>query len=388
MRDFDESVKQSIAEVLLDLRNTFKVDAAALMMIKNYLNRFFADSTCKEVIFTSNTDNDFFGIKVMPVLDPEGIYEYVMGEDPYRVDRYSVEIDSKLLNPVLGLEANDILAVLLYEINQLIGNSSPMDDARYAIFRYLDKNHDHLNISKSIHYKEILTFGLKDYLSKCRSLFYADFENDSDIRIDEFIHSISLEDNLVDAYRKLRKYNIKMYENAETSKFITMSWVLGLYKNLGTRRIGAIHTLERAKLLTGSRLEKHEIDNVIKKIKMADSMIHESGLLNKIKTKFKASVNRSRMGTVRDIDNEYYELNMRARNVEDQDDAMYLMRRINTNMSIVAEYMNECDDKHDRDEMKSTYEKQMALREKLSSSTVYKNLGIFVNYPDIVENRY
>ena len=64
------------------------------------------------------------------------------------------------------------------------------------------------------------------------------------------------------------------------------------------------------------------------------------------------------------------------------------MRRINTNMSIVAEYMNECDDKHDRDEMKSTYEKYMALREKLSSSTVYKNLGIFVNYPDIVENRY
>lgn len=388
MHDIDESMKQSIADVFLHMSNNFTVVPEELTLIKNYLNRFFKDSTCKEVIFTNNTDNDLFGIKVMPVLNPEAIYEYIMGEDPYRIDTYSVEIDSKLLNPVLELNSNDIMAVLLYEVNQLVGDSTPMDDARYTIFAYMEKNHDHLNISKSIHYKEILTFGLKDYLSKCKSIFYADFDSDTDIRANEFIHSVALEDNLINAYRKFRRYNMKMYENAETSKFITLSWTLSLYKNLGTRRVGAIHTLDRAKLLTGSRLEKAEIDNTIKKIKMADSVIYESGLLDKVKTKIKASVNRSKMGTVRDIDNEFYELNMRARNVEDQDDAMYLMRRINTNMSIVAEYMNECEDKHDREIMRDTYEKYMGLREKLSNTAIYKNLGIFVNYPDIVENRY
>lgn len=384
----DESVKQSIAEVFGHMLANYKVDPTALVLIKNNLNQFFKDSTCKEVIFTNNTDNDFFGIKVMPILDADDIYDYIMGEDPYRVNKYSVEIDSKLLNPVLELNADHLVAVLLYEVHQLTANSTPMDDARYAIFAYMDKNRDHLNISKSIHYKEILAYGLKDYLSKCKSIFYTDFENDTDIKFNEFIRNLGLEEPLIDVYKKFRNQNIKMYENIENSKFITLSWILGLYKNISTRRIGAIHVLNRAKQLTGSRLEKVEIDNIVKRIKSADSMIHESGLLNKVKTKIKTSVNRSKMGTVRDIDNEFYELNMRTRNVEDQDDAMFLMRRINTNMSIIAEYMAEIEDKYDREIMRSVYEKYMQLREKLSNTTIYKNLGIYVNYPDIVENRY
>ena len=384
----DESVKQSIAEVFGHMLANYKVDPTALVLIKNNLNQFFKDSTCKEVIFTNNTDNDFFGIKVMPILDANDIYDYIMGEDPYRVNKYSIEIDSKLLNPVLELNADHLVAVLLYEVHQLTANSTPMDDARYAIFAYMDKNRDHLNISKSIHYKEILAYGLKDYLSKCKSIFYTDFENDTDIKFNEFIRNLGLEEPLIDIYKKFRNQNIKMYENIENSKFITLSWILGLYKNISTRRIGAIHVLNRAKQLTGSRLEKVEIDNIVKRIKSADSMIHESGLLNKVKTKIKTSVNRSKMGTVRDIDNEFYELNMRTRNVEDQDDAMFLMRRINTNMSIIAEYMTEIEDKYDREIMRSVYEKYMQLREKLSNTTIYKNLGIYVNYPDIVENRY
>lgn len=384
----DESVKQSIAEVFGHMLANYKVDSAALVLIKNNLNQFFKDSTCKEVIFTNNTDNDFFGIKVMPILDADDIYDYIMGEDPYRINKYSVEIDSKLLNPVLELNADHLVAVLLYEVHQLTANSTPMDDARYAIFAYMDKNRDHLSISKSIHYKEILAYGLKDYLSKCKSIFYIDFENDTDIKFNEFIRNLGLEESLIAAYKKFRNQNIKMYENIENSKFITLSWILGLYKNIGTRRIGAIHTLNRAKQLTGSRLEKVEIDNIVKKIKSVDSMIHESGLLNKVKTKIKTAVNRSKMGTVRDIDNEFYELNMRTRNVEDQDDAMFLMRRINTNMSIIGEYMNEIEDKYDRETMRSVYEKYMQLREKLSNTAIYKNLGIYVNYPDIVENRY
>ena len=36
-----------------------------LLVIKEELNRFFRDSKCKEVLYTTNTDKMFFGIKII-----------------------------------------------------------------------------------------------------------------------------------------------------------------------------------------------------------------------------------------------------------------------------------------------------------------------------------
>ena len=381
----------SFIEAFSNMKKNCTATPADLRMIKNELNKFFNDSTCKEVLYTDNMDKMFFGMKIVPMIDADDIYDYLIDDEPQRIGKYIVEIDSHLLNPILDLSPRNLMAILLYEVGHMVGDSEPIQNARNALNVYLAANNEHIKVSQSIHYKEILAYGLKDYLSKSRSLFYT---NDiSDLYSDEFTTSYGLSDDLVYAYRKISSNNLKLYENTEISKFITFSWALSLYKNIRIRRIGALRTLARAKTLTGSRLEKMEIDNVIRRIKrIDDDVIMESGgIIDSVRTKMREKMRKSRLNNLRTIDSTFYELNMQVRNVEDEDDALYLMRQINSNLAIIDEYRNSKDcDEYEASKWNQVMEKFSQLREKLSQTIVYKNknYGLFVNYPEIVENRY
>ena len=362
-----------------------------LALLKTELNNFFKDSTCKEVLFTTNTDKIFFGIKLVPIIDADDIYDYLVDDEPRRITKYMMEIDSKLLDPVMGLTETELMAIILYEVNNLVGTSEPIENARNALHVYLTSNKDHIKVTQSIHYKEILAYGLKDYLSKCASMFY---ESDpSRISGDEFCFRYHHGEDLYNAYSKISKNNIKLYENCEISKFIVFGWTLSLYKNIRTYRISSMRTLSRAKQLTGSRLEKMEIDNVIRRINRIDddAILESSGMMDTIRIKMREKMRKHRINNLRMIDSSYYELNMQIRNVEDENDALYLMRQINTNIAIIDEYRNspDCDD-IEKAKWNQAMDKFIQLRDKLSSTTVYKNknYGLFVNYPDIVENRY
>ena len=358
-----------------------------LRVIKNELNKFFKDSECKEILYTTNTDKMFFGAKVIAMIDPDNIYDYLMDDDKVRITKYIIELDSHLFDPVLGLTSREILAVILHEIGHMVNDAEPIQNARNALNAYLAANKDHIRISQSIHYKEILAYGLKDYLSKTNSMFYT---NDiSEIRADEFAEAYGLSDDLDSAYTKIVKGNMKLYSNCEISKFIVFGWTLSLYKDLKIRRIGAIKTLARAKHLTGSRLEKMEMENVIRRIKrIDDGIVFES--TDTIRQKLREKMKKARLNNLKTIDNTFYELNMQVRNVEDENDALYLMRQINNSIAIIDEYRNSEDcDQYESDKCNAILDKFVQLREKLSSTIVYKNknYGVFVNYPDIVENR-
>ncbi len=358
-----------------------------LRVIKNELNKFFKDSECKEILYTTNTDKMFFGAKVIAMIDPDNIYDYLMDDDKVRITKYIIELDSHLFDPVLGLTSREILAVILHEIGHMVNDAEPIQNARNALNAYLAANKDHIRISQSIHYKEILAYGLKDYLSKTNSMFYT---NDiSEIRADEFAEAYGLSDDLDSAYTKIVKGNMKLYSNCEISKFIVFGWTLSLYKDLKIRRIGAIKTLARAKHLTGSRLEKMEMENVIRRIKrIDDGIVFES--TDTIRQKLREKMKKARLNNLKTIDNTFYELNMQVRNVEDENDALYLMRQINNSIAIIDEYRNSEDcDQYESDKCNAILDKFVQLREKLSSTIVYKNknYGVFVNYPDIMENR-
>lgn len=378
-------------EALNSMLTTGSATSEVLAALKTELNKFFKDSTCKEVLFTTNTDKMLFGIKLIPVIDADDIYDYLIDDEPQRITKYLMEIDSKLLDPVMALSAEELLSVILFEISHLVGTSEPIENARNALHVYLVSNKEHIKVTQSIHYKEILAYGLKDYLSKCSSLFY---ESDSSkITGDEFCFMHNLGDALYSAYSKISKNNIKLYENCEISKFITFGWTLSLYKNIRIRRISSLKTLGRAKLLTGSRLEKMEIDNVIRRINRIDddAILEASGVIDSVRIKMREKMRKHRINNLRMIDSSYYELNMQIRNVEDENDALYLMRQINTNIAIIDEYRNspDCDD-IEKAKWNQAMDKFTQLRDKLSSTIVYKNknYGLFVNYPDIVENRY
>ena len=377
----------------IDVFNNMKRSCAAtpedLRTIKNELNKFFTDSICKEVLYTDNMDKMFFGIKIVPMIDADDIFDYLVDDQPQRVAKYVVEFDSHLLNPVQNLQAIELLAMLLHEVSNLVGDSEPIEAARNALNAYLAANNDYIKVSQSIHYKEILTYGLKDYLSKARSMFYT--SDISDLYAHELTTAYGFNDDLVSAYRKISHDNIKLYENTELSKFITFSWTLSLYKNMRIRRVGSIKTLSRAKQLTGSRLEKMEIDNVIKRIRRIDDDVLIESAIDSVRVKIREKMRKSRLNNLRSIDSAFYELNMQVRNVEDEDDALWLMRQINNNIAIIEEYRNSIDcDEYERDKWNRVLEKFVELRDRLSKTTVYKNkqYGLFINYPEIVENRY
>lgn len=358
-----------------------------LRIIKTELNKFFKDSECKEVLYTTNTDKMFFGAKVIAMIDPDNVYDYLMDDDKVRITKYIIELDSHLFDPILGLTSREVLAVILHEIGHIVNDSEPIQNARNALNAYLATNKDHIRISQSIHYKEILAYGLKDYLSKVNSMFYT---NDiSEIRADEFAEVYGLSSDLDSAYTKIVKGNMKLYSNCEISKFIVFGWTLSLYKDLKIRRIGAIKTLARAKHLTGSRLEKMEMENVIRRIKrIDDGIVFES--TDTIRQKLREKMKKARLNNLKTIDNTFYELNMQVRNVEDENDALYLMRQINNSIAIIDEYRNSEDcDRYESDKCNDMLDRFTQLRDKLSSTVVYKNknYGVFVNYPDIVENR-
>ena len=290
------------------------------------LNRFFDDSSCKEVLYTTNTDKMFFGIKLIAMIDADDIYDYLVDTDKLRISKYAIEIDSKLFDPIMDLTPREITAVILREIFHFIGDSSPVESARDAMNAYLASNKTHLHISQSVHYKEILAFGLKDYLSKSDSMFY--IGDPSEVDTDEFLASYGFGD-IGNAYRKIFNNNIKLYENCNISKFIVFDWTLDIYRNLANRRVEAIKTMTELKALTGSRLEKMEMDNVIKRVHRIDddSIINESNS-NGIRARIKEKLKKSRLNSLRTIDNTYYEISMQVKNVEDENDALYLMRLI------------------------------------------------------------
>lgn len=361
-----------------------------LVTIKKELNRFFKDSNCKEVLYTTNTDKMFFGIKIVPIIDVDSIFEYLIDDEDIRIDSYIVEFDSKLFDPIMNLSAVELAAVLVHEVSRLVGDSTPMMNARNAMNRYLAANRDHIKITQSVHYKEILAYGLKDYLSKCGSLFYID--DKTEIYADEFAAAYGFSNPLSDAYDKIHNANMKLYENSEVSKFITFAYALTIYKNLRVHRVGSIHVMTRAKLLTGSRLERMEMENVIRRVKrIDDESILEGAMTDTLRLKLKEKMKKNRLNNMRTLDNAFYELNLQLRNVDTEEDALYLMRQINTNISIIEEYMNSVDcDEWEKDRWSDCLKKFTELREKLSNNVIYKNktYGIFVAYPEIVENRY
>lgn len=361
-----------------------------LQTLKNELNRFFEDSKCKEVIYTNNTDKMFFGIKIVPAIDADDIYDILIEDNQVRIDKYIVEFDSKLFDPVLDLSVRQLTAILLREVSHVVGSSQPVELARNALNTYLAANRTHIKISQSIHYKEILAYGLKDYISKAQSMFYT--ADPSEIMADEFMISYGFADDISSAYDKIYSNNIKLYENCNISKFIVFSWTLDLYRNIKTRRVSTIHTLNDLKTLTGSRLERMEMDNVIRRIQRIDdesvlTEATEGGIRAKIKEKLK----KARLNNLRMIDSTFYEISMQVRNVEDENDALYLMRQINNNIAVIEEYRNSKDcDEFEANKWDQVLQKFNQLRDKLTSTVVYKNknYGLFVNYPDIVENRY
>ena len=167
-----------------------------------------------------------------------------------------------------------------------------------------------------------------------------------------------------------------MNSNAE-SPIVVLGWVLRLYNSILKFRIPARHTIAKAIRFTGSELDRRELTILSKRLDRIDdfSVLRESALSDAM-TEVKAS-------GIRGYEDDYYELKFNANNLSTQDDALLLIGRINSRMSVLADYIGS--EKNLSASNKARYTKLLndynTLRNKVSDEKVYENGNrIYVNY--------
>ena len=355
-----------------------------LRQLKEGLNRFFKDSVCKEVIYTVNRDKVFFGASCIPFVSDEDIVDIVTGDEKKRINTYYLEIDSKLLE--LGLTARELVAVILHEVGHLVADSTPTEEFRKALNVYLSKNNEHLVISDSIHYKQILIYAYKDSVRKLTSLF---FREDDEIIADQFSVACGYGEDLESAYRKIMSKTSTLNRNV-SNKLLVLQWTLRMYKDLKIRRIGALHTINKMRNITGSSLEKRELNNVSRAINQIDddTLIQEATNIFK---KTSESYRKFKYKGIRRLEDDLYEYSLRAKTVDEEDEALMLIRELSLKISMIDDYMmTEKLSESERERWSNLMRKYQMVREELSkkdSVAKGKFYGLFIQSP-IIRDRY
>lgn len=341
---------------------------------------------------------------VYPQVTKELVVEILQDDKNVRFKEYSIEIDSKILNPMLGITPRELLAMVLHEVGHIVNDNGPVDEVRKVIALQLTKNGDSLNIPKTAQYYTIISYGIKDTVRKLTSMLFV--YRDGEVLADEFVHMCGYGEDLNSIFDKICKSGMKINDRT-ANKLTALAWVLSVYKEIKIKRIPALKLLEKMHGISGSQLEKREMEIMANDIKTIDDYsVNECCdytntelyyVFNESKTEIKQSKyaqlrKESAIKNIRKFEQDLYEYKMRIRHVVDEDDAYYLMRMINTRISVIEDFLDHerlTEQEHKR--WWGLLEKYYSLREELANHTTYKydysGSTIVVNYPDIKPGR-
>lgn len=374
-----------------------------LIELKQSLNRFFKDSNCKEILFT-RSDKLFFGMCVYPHVDKELVTQILQDDKPVRFNQYSIEIDSKILHPALMITPRELLAMVLHEVGHIVNDPGPVDEVRKVIALQLVKQGNALNIPKTAQYYTIISYGIKDTVRKMTSMFF--IYRDGEVLADEFVHMCGFGEDLNNIFDKICKSGMKINDTS-ANKLTSLAWSLSVYKELKIKRIPAIRLLKKMHGISGSEIEKREMEIMTNAITtIDDNAIQECCdytnrdnyyFFNETKSESKQSMyaelrKQSAIKNIRKFEQDLYEYKMRIRHIADEDDAYYLMRMINTRISVIEDFLDHerlSEAEHKR--WWKLLEQYYSLREELANVTTYRydysDSLIVVKYPEIKPGR-
>jgi hypothetical protein len=353
-----------------------------LSKLRNELNKFFIKAKCKEVLYTVNTDKLFFGMRVYPVFDGNKAIEILGDKKTVPFEEYYVEFDSKLFDPMLGLNKREKTAILLHEVGHIVYDTATIDEVRAQIDMYFSKSGDFIDINASKGYKELIGYALKDSIVKMGSLFTK--VGNTEMVADTFVVSCGYGPDLESAMRKIMRSSTYMAKSVD-DRFITLSWVLRLRNEFAIRRLPAVKTLNKAKQLTASKLEQREITYASNIMSRTDLGLNE-GFIDDIKARFSKKFNDFKLKGIRSIRNDIYELNLRLRTAESAEDLMYIIRQANTNVTILQDYLVEDLSDDERKAAMDTLEELYDIRQRAAKEQTVRDRydsAIQVIYPDM-----
>lgn len=369
---------EALIKAIGNLRN-FHHSGEDVKNIRNCLDRIFKpDATCINFVYTVNTDKLPFGCIVFPRLSGEEINNFLIVGESTRIDEYEVEIDSKLFD--YGLTDKQVVQVILFNVYHMIKDIKPCDVVREAIDDYFTKSASQLAIRNSIQYQAILYLGIVDALQQVTSCLYLP----NDIVNDAFLESLGLyyfEDTLNKLYQRFPDCD---NEATRMPKLSMLEWTLRVYDDVDKERIPAIHLLNKVKSITASTLYIDRINAVINALNRIDTSVVVSEAVNQV---FMEAKRRGgllaylKYSGLRDIENDLYEFQLRAKNSESEQEVLYALKQINARLAILDDYIRENPDDPDIDRWIGVKEEYMDIRDILAKKKLHKrSYGVFVDY--------
>ncbi len=357
--------------------------------LRNAINDIFDENKCTDVLYTLNTDKQFFGIRINPAMSSSDATVILSTDEKVRLVKYQIEFDSKLFD--IGLDESELAAVTLYEIGSMMYNSEIFDALRATIDYNIVTNDDVISIRDSVNHAQLVIFAIKDTMYKLSSLLFKDTE---DLVHSPVVGAANLEESLINAKEKITSSISGLGESLRTPKPIILQWMFLMYRDMKINSCIIHDALTDAKCFTASKLEIAEIDKTLASIDRIDSTIIESidlphffdkmhmSALNEISL-FKSL----KKNGLRGIENELYEYSMRVRNCTDPDDAYLIMRGINNRLGVLEDYLYSEDmSDYDRRHWEDVAQQYRDLRITLSKKKLDgKQYGLFFDYNKVFD---
>jgi len=373
-----EEKERAIKNIIIALSdNTDSVDISKTRLdeICGSLNVLFPEASCKEVIYTINTDKLPFGIYIDPVISNYDLMNILFESRDigFRVKEYKLEIDSKIF--MEGLTPEDVTKMILHDVELML--SQDISDKLKDLIDIYSASIDTVSIKNSVNANAILIYAIKDTLNKLSSSIYSKY--DFKFYTDEIIDKIS----------KLDYENISIYDSFP--KVIILQWAFMVYSDIKTNYAMIKSTLEEAKDLTGSKLIKETIDKTMSSINRTGfELLDESLELPKFLEKRNIPLNEVsifkslKTSGLRAIENDYYEYAILVKSASDENEAMYALRGINTRINILTDYIYNTPNISDaeRKHWEGVIQMYQDLRIKLTKKNIInkKSYGIWFDY--------
>ena len=359
-------------------------DINILTDMKSVINSIFDDNNCTNVIFTTNTDKPFFGIRINPTMSVADATVILASDEKVKLNKYQIEFDSKLFQ--LGLSDSELAAITIYEISSMMDSPELFEKLRAVIDLNLLADYDVIKIRDSVNAGQLIVFALKDTLNKMGTFLYKETEEEL---CNMAIQNADLCADIKSAQDKVINSSTTFIRSPQP---YILNWMFIMYKDYRVNSRVIMDTLKDAKAFSGSRLDIEEIDKTlfaVDRLNAGLTTIGESISINKFFNQSNiSSVNEISLfkslkkNGLRAIENELYEFNMKVKNCSTDEDAYMIMRGINSRLGILEDYLvNEELSEYDRKHWEFVAQQYRELRVRLSQRKFKeKQYGLFFDY--------
>ena len=360
--------------------------------LRTIINSIFDENKCLDVLYTLNTDKQFFGIRINPAMSASDATVILSTDEKVRLVNYQIEFDSKLFD--IGLSGDELVAITIYEIASMMDNTEIFDNLRALIDCNVVTNDDVISIRDSVNYAQLIIFAIKDTMYKLSSMIFKD--EPEDLLTNPATAATETGESLLSAREKIISSISGLGDTFRTPKPVILEWMFLMYRDMKINSGIISDTLNDAKAFTASRLEIAEIDKTLDAVNRIDSSIIESkniDLNHFFEKKHLSSLNEISLfkslkkNGLRGIENELYEYTMRVKNCTDADDAYLVMRGINNRLGVLEDYIySEQLTDSDRRHWEEVAQAYRDLRVVLSKKKLEgKQYGLFFDYNKLDE---